>query len=148
MNRSTLLGGVACILAILEQERAADLLDDGVPIGGPGLAGMRSICSCGSGMKGEGSGRLFFLRTKRLRAAGTIATPLAAGSLAGHLADHKALEGIGLLAGARGCLRQSPADLGGLLRGNRRWEVDVGRIQIHGLVVNMHMFSPWIVFVE
>jgi hypothetical protein len=26
--------------------------------------------------------------------------------------------------------------------------VDVGRVQIHGLVVNMHMFSPWNVFVE
>jgi hypothetical protein len=73
-------------------------------------------------MKGKGSGRLFFLRYKRLRAARTIATPLAAGSLVGRVADHKALEGIGLLAEARGCPRQLPADLGGLLRGNRRGE--------------------------
>ena len=148
MDRFTLLAGLTCILAILEQERAADLLHDGVPIAGLGLDGIRSICSCGSGMKGEGAGRLFFLRMKRLRAAGTIATPLAAGSLVGRLADHRALEGIGLLAEARGCPRQSPADLGGLLRGNRRGGVDVGRVQIHGLVVNMHMFSPWNVFVE
>jgi hypothetical protein len=77
MNGFTLLAGLACILAILEQERAADLLHDGVPIAGLGLDGIRSICSCGSGMKGEGSGRLFFLRMKRLRAAGTFATPLA-----------------------------------------------------------------------
>src|ERR1700731_3086477 len=80
MNGFTLLAGLACILAILEKERAADLLHDGVPIAGLGLDGIRSICSCGSGMKGEGSGRLFFLRMKRLRAAGTIATPLAATS--------------------------------------------------------------------
>jgi hypothetical protein len=148
MDRFTLLAGLTCILAILEQERAADLLYDGVPIAGPGLTGIRSICSCGSGMKGEGAGRLFFLRMKRLRAAGTIATPLAAGSLVGRLADHRTLEGIGLLAEARGCPRHSPPDLGGLLRGNRRGGVDVGRVQIHMLVVNMHMFSPWNMFVE
>ena len=99
-------------------------------------------------MKGEGSGRLFNLRNKRLRAAGTTATPLAAGSLVGRLADHRTLEGIGLLAEARGCPRQSPADHGGLLRGNPHGGVDVGRVQIHGLVVNMDMFSPWNVFAE
>ena len=148
MNGFTLLAGLACILAILEQERAADLLHDGVPIAGPGLAGIRSICSCGSGMKGEGSGRLLFLRRKRLRSAGTIATPFVAGSLVGRLTDHKALEGIGLLAESRSYPRQSPADSGGLLRGNRRGGVDVGRVQIYGLVVNMHMFSPWNVFME
>jgi hypothetical protein len=98
-------------------------------------------------MKGDGSGWLFFLGNKRLRAAGTIATRLAAGSLVGRLADHKALEGIGLLAEARGC-PQLLADLGGLLRGNRGGGVDVGRVQIHWLVVNMHMFSPWNMFVE
>lgn len=76
-----------------------------MPIVGLGLAGIRSICSCGSDMKGEGSGRLFFLCSKRLRAAGTIATPLVAGSLVGRLADHRAREGIGLLAEARGCPR-------------------------------------------
>jgi hypothetical protein len=101
MNGFTLLAGLACILAILEQERAADLLHDGVPIAGLGLDGIRSVYSCGSGMKGEGSGRLSFLRMKRLRAAGTFATPLAVGSLVGRLADHRALEGIGLLAEAR-----------------------------------------------
>jgi hypothetical protein len=148
MNRFTLLACLACIHAILEQERAADLPHDGVPIAGLGLAGIRSICSCGSGMKGEGSGRLFFFRMKRLRAAGTIATPLAAGSLVGRVADHRALEGIGLLAEARGCPRQSPADLGGLLCGNRCGGLDVGPVQIQGLVVNMHMFSLWNVFVE
>ena len=43
MNGFTLLAGLACILAILEQERAADLLHDGVPIAGPGwLAYARS----------------------------------------------------------------------------------------------------------
>ena len=144
----TLLAGLACILAILEQERAADFLHNGAPAAGPGLAGIRSICSCGSGMKGEGAGRLFLLRMKRLRAARAIATPLAAGSLVGRPADHKALEGIGLLAEARGCPRQSPADLGGLLRGNRRGGVDIGRLQIYGLAVNMHMFYPWNVFAK
>jgi hypothetical protein len=54
MDRFTLLAGLARILAILEQERAAELLFDGVPVAGRGLAGISSIWSRGSGMKGEG----------------------------------------------------------------------------------------------
>jgi hypothetical protein len=34
------------------------------------------------------------------------------------------------------------------LRGNRGRGVDVGRVQIHGLVMNLHMFSSWNMFVE
>jgi hypothetical protein len=78
---------------------------------------------------------------KALRAAGAIAIPLAAGSLVGRLADHRALEGIGLLAEARGCPRYSPADLGGLLRGNPRAGSGCWSRTLHGLVVNMHMLS-------
>ena len=87
MNRFILLAALACILAILEQEHAADVLRDGVPVAGPGLPGIHSICSCGLGMNGKVSGRLVFLRMKRVRPPGTFATPLAAGSLVGRLAD-------------------------------------------------------------
>ena len=108
------------------------------------LVGIRSICSNGSFTKRED-----FCRTALPSPYGASSRcrgdHVSAGGGAPHRAlgpDYKAFERVGLFIELQGGPHRPAADLGGLLRCNRRGGVEGDRVEIYGLAVNLQLFSP------